>query len=357
MIELGQVRVFGPGDPAPEARQPGRSPAEQRLLAPDHPFLRHGRWRAFADGDEREPGARIVASVDPRQRTAAGPLGCLAFATFTPGASAGGSADDPVTPAARRVLAAAEGWLRGQGAVVVRAPVQLSTWYGHRVVTGGFPDEGGVAPFPLEPRADRALVALLEAGGFTPAHHAVSCLVDPRVVIAQAGPALARAARGGLRDRAIRLDDLDAELELLHRLSTEIFRGTWGLSEIDLEEFAAIYRPFAGVADPALIRVLEEPGEGPVGFALGLGDVAGPGPVSPGGPAFVLKTIGVTAGARRRHPGLGAALTAMVHRAALERGYVAGIHALMARGSVAHRMSLRWGREIRAYATFERRLS
>ncbi|OGO56483.1 MAG: hypothetical protein A2V85_03850 [Chloroflexi bacterium RBG_16_72_14] len=344
---------FGPGDPAPEAWQPGRSPAEQRLLAPDHPFLQHGRWRGFADGDELEPAARIVASVDPRQRTAAGPLGCLGFATLPPGGSAG----DAVTPAARRVLGAAVNWLHGQGAVVVRAPVQLSTWYGHRVVTGGYPDEGGPPPFPLEPKADRALVALLEAGGFSPAHHAVSCLVDPHAVVAQAGPALTRAAHGGLRDRAIRLDDIDAELARLHRLSTEIFRGTWGLSEIDLEEFAAIYRAFAGVADAGLIRILEEPGGAAVGFALGLGSVAGPGPASPGGPAFVLKTIGVTAEARRRHPGLGAALAAMVHRTALERGYVAGIHALMARGSMAHRMSLRWGREIRAYATFERGLS
>ena len=352
MIELGQVRVFGPGDPAPETWQPGRSPAEQRLLAPDHPFLRHGRWRAFADEEERIPAARIVASIDPRQRTDAGPIGCLGFATLPPGASAG----DPVTPAARRVLAAAVDWLRGQGAVVVRAPVQLSTWYGHRVVTGRFPDEGGVAPFPLEPHADRALLALLEASGFTPARHAVSCLVDPRVVVAQAGPALTRAARGGLRVRALRLVVLDAVVGLLHGLSAEIFRGTWGLSEIDLEEFAAIYRPFAGVADPALIRVLEEPGGDPVGFALGLGEVAGAGRASPGGPVFVLKTIGVTAEARRRHPGLGAALTAMVHRAALERGYAAGIHALMARGSNAHRLSLRWGPEIRAYATFERRL-
>jgi hypothetical protein len=344
---------FGPGDPAPVAWQPARSPAEQRLLASDHPFLDHGRWRGFADGDESEPAARIVASVDPRQRTSAGPLGCLGFATLPPGGSAG----DAVTPTARRVLGAAVDWLHGQGAVVIRAPVQLSTWYGHRVITGGFPDEGGLPPFPLEPRADRALVALLEAGGFTPAHRAVSCLVDPRAVVAQANPALTRATLGGLRDRAVRVDDIDAELALLHRLSTEIFRGTWGLSDIDLDEFTAIYRPFTGVADPRLIRILEGPDGGPVGFALGLGGIGGPGPASPGGPAFVLKTIGVTAEARQRHPGLGAALAAMVHRIALERGYVAGIHALMARGSNAHRLSVRWGREIRAYATFERGLS
>lgn len=350
---------FGPGDPAPSAGPPARSlvearsSAEARLLAADHPFLRHGCWRGFAAGTGPELTARIVASVDPRQRTAAGPVGCLGFPALMPDATA----EEEVTPAARDVLAAGLDWLRGQGAAVVRAPVQFSTWYGHRLVTGGFPDEGGLPPFPREPRADRDLLALLETSGFTPTHRAVSCVVDPRAVVEQAGPALTRAGRSGFRDRAIRLDDLDAELALLHGLSVEIFRGTWGMSAIDREEFCAIYRPLAAVVDPELIRVLEEPGGRPVGFALGLGGAAGPDPLTPGGSAFVLKTIGVTAEALRRHPGLGAALAAMLHRAALERGYVAGIHALMARASMAHRLSLRWGREIRTYATFERGLS
>ena len=69
---------------------------------------------------------------------------------------------------------------------------------------------------------------------------------------------------------------------------------------------------------------------------------------------FVVKTLGVTEEARRRTPGVGAALTGIVHRVALERGWSQGIHGLMAENSVAHRLSLRWGREFRWYATFER---
>lgn len=346
MIELG------PRNSPPTDGDPTASTADERFLVRDHPFLRHGRWQSFAELEGGELTARIIASVDPRQQTAAGPVGCLGFATLT----AGRSGEGPVTPAARHVLAAAMDWLVVQGAAVVRAPVQLSTWYGHRAVTAGFPDEGGIPPFPLEPRPDRALPALLAAAGFTPAHQAVSCLVDCREVVAQAGRALERARLSGLRDREIRLDDLGAELSLLHRLSAGIFRGTWGLSDIDDDEFVAIYRPFARFVDPGLIRILEEPVGQAVGFALGLGWFAGLDPGSAVEPTFILKTIGVTSEARVRHPGIGVALIAMIHLAALERGYATAIHALMARESIAHRLSLRWGREIRGYATFERAL-
>jgi hypothetical protein len=67
-----------------------------------------------------------------------------------------------------------------------------------------------------------------------------------------------------------------------------------------------------------------------------------------------VKTLGVLAEARRRHPGAGAGLTALIHQAARDRGYVGGIHALMAHGSMAHRLSMKWGTQIRSYATFER---
>jgi ribosomal protein S18 acetylase RimI-like enzyme len=348
---------FGPGDTAYAAGLPGRTPVEARLLGADHPFLRHGRWRGVAAGDPGERPTSIVASVDPRQRTDGGPVGCLGFAMVAPvGAGDGqaGPGDDPVGPAAREVLAAALDWLQDQGVAVIRAPVQLATWYGHRAVTGGFPDEGGLPPFPFEPRADRGLLALLERGGFVPAHHAVSFLVDSRAVVARAAPSIARAGASGLRDRAIRLDDLDTELDLLRRLSAAAFRGTWGLGEIDREEFASLYRPLAGAVDPGLIRILEEPDGRAIGFVLGLGGPIASAFAPPGGPAFVLKTIAVTPEARRRHPGVGVALTAIVHRAALERGYAAGVHAMMAIGSNAHRLSRRWGYEVRTYATFER---
>jgi hypothetical protein len=70
----------------------------------------------------------------------------------------------------------------------------------------------------------------------------------------------------------------------------------------------------------------------------------------------VVKTIGVLPEERRRCPGIGAALAALVHGLAQERGYRVGIHAWMTEGSVAHRTSSHWGTWLRSYATFERPL-
>lgn len=311
------------------------TPGEARLLATDGPFFRTGRARAFADIREGHLGARMVASIDARQRDAAGPVGCLGFVRLD---------GDPVGAAS--VLVAGISWLRAQQVAVVRCPVQLSTWYGHRTVTGGFPDEGGVPAFPLEPVTDRALLALLESNGFAPAHRAVSCLVDPGTVVADTDRVLGRLRAAGIRDRAIRIADLGQELGLLHRLSLGIFHGAWGLSPVTADEFSSIYRPLAEHVDPELVRIVEDADGQALGFALALagGDHG----------AFILKSIGVTEAARRAYPGLGGAVAGIVHRVALDRGYTRGIHALMAVGSAAHRTSLRWGEEIRSYATFDR---
>jgi hypothetical protein len=326
------------------------APAEVRLLAPDHPFLRTGTWRAFVAGDGRPGTARLVASVDPRQRDAAGPVGCLGFVRPGAGAATASADADP----ARATVAAGVAWLRARGVATIRCPVQLSTWYGHRAMTAGFPHGAGAIPaFPLEPQPLRALPVLLEAAGFLPAHRAVSCLVDSAAIVSATAGAVQRVATAGARTRPIRLAELDAELRLLYHLSESVFEETWGLSAITFDEFVSIYRPLTVLVDPELIRILELADGTPAGFVLALPggpDLEGSGAE---GRTFVLKTLGVTAAARLRVPGIGVALVGWTHEAALRRGYTSGIHALMADGAMAHRLSLRWGRVIRSYATFE----
>jgi hypothetical protein len=323
--------------------------AEARLLAPDHPFLRVGRWRAFAGKPAGRP--RLVASVDPRQASPAGAVGCLGFVRLGSASGPGSAAAVP----ARDVLDAAIDWLRSQGIATVRAPVQLSTWYGHRATTGGFPEPGtaGVPQFPLEPEPEQDLPGLLERAGFRPAHRAVSCLEDCRAVVAGTATVIRRVRAAGVSDRPIRLADLDDELRLIHRLAETTFEGTWGLSPIAFEEFASIYRPLDGRADPELIRILETADGTAIGFALGLRFPQAGARDGSFGDLFVLKSIGVTAAARQRWPGVGAALTGLIHRVALDRGATAGVHALMAEGSGGHRLSLRWGSVFRSYATYE----
>jgi hypothetical protein len=230
--------------------------------------------------------------------------------------------------------------------------VQFSTWYGHRAIVDDFPDEGGAPAFAMEPQNGRALVDLLLASGFAPTHRAVSVAVRSGAVIDSGKPILDRLRRAGWRDRPLRPSRLEDELRLLHRLSGDIFRDSWGFSEISLDEFSALYRPVARLADAGLVRLPVDADGHPIGFAFAL--PSGPGPT--GAPGFVVKTLGLLPEALRRYPGAGPGLTTLVHQAARDRGYRDGIHALMTDGSMAHRMSLHWGTQFRSYATFERAL-
>ncbi len=340
-----ELLEFDSRNPGPIAPVLSLSPMEAALLAPDHPFLQFGEWRAFAVQLGGIVVARVVASIDSRQRTTARTVGCIGFANVHVR-----EAGAPARAAAERVLTAAVGWLQDRGVSVIRCPVQFSTWYGHRAMTSGYPGSGGAPAFPMEPQNDHDLVDLVLASDFAPVHRAVSYAVRSDAVFASARPALDRLGKAGLHARPIRISRLGEELRLLHQLSVDVFRDSWGFSEISFDEFSSVYRPIAGVADVELIRILETANEHALGFAFAMPHF--PGHTGAGG--FIVKTLGLLPEARRRYPGVGAGLTAWIHQAALERGYVGGIHALMAQGSMAHRMTMRWGTQLRSYATFER---
>jgi hypothetical protein len=266
------------------------APRGRPPLAPDHPFL---RWRAFSAGEARSL-VRVVASLDPRQQVGMGRVGAVGFVTAN---------RDLRTPtlrgAFRAVLEAAEAWLVAGGAVVVRCPVQLATAYGHRVMIGGFPRQGGPPPFPMEPPDIPGLPETLIEAGFGVAHRAASYLVDLDRWIAgeRLGEELMRAA--GFRDRPVRLDRIEDELATLHGISMAAFRRSWGFSEISLEEFASVYRPLLPLLDPDLVRIAEAPDGRPVGFIFTF-----PEPAVSGRPdgRFIGKSVAVRPRSVGRHP-------------------------------------------------------
>ncbi|HEX7950262.1 MAG TPA: hypothetical protein VF494_07920 [Candidatus Limnocylindrales bacterium] len=336
---IGRVRDLGPGELDWSADQ---------RLAPDHPFLRHGTWRAFVAGDPPQD-VRVVASVDPRQQSAAGQVGAIGFI-----ASRGASRSSVSRPTIRAAVAAAESWLVAGGCSVARCPVQFSTWYGHRVMTDGFPAQGGVAPFPMEPAAIPGLAEAMDEAGFRVAHVAGSYRIEAERWIEEArlGEALMRAS--GFRDRAVRVDRLDQELQTIHAISIAAFRRSWGFSDIALDEFLSIYRPLLRLVDPALVRLADSPDGRSVGFAFAYADPAVPG----GRPdaRFIVKSVAVLPEVRRASPGIGTGLAVAVHRLAAARGYPIAIHACTANDAYTQRVSARSGERFRSYATYEKAL-
>lgn len=357
MMRMGSVRVremtpdeLGDAEVRrrPAAGRGWSESTESRLLAPDHPFLRVGAWRAFLAGGRRS-NVLVVASLDPRQRMGAGPVGALGFF-----AASGDLRAPAIGEAFRAAVEAAESWLASGGAVVVRGPVQFATWYGHRAMTGGFPQQGGPPGFPMEPTGPPGLGEALAGAGFAAAHTAASYTVATDAWIAGARLGEERMRAAGFRDRPIDDGRLEDELAALHAISMAAFRGSWGFSDIALDEFASIYRPLMPLADPDFVRIVEAPDGRPVGFIFAFPDPA----VGPGRPGarFVAKSIAVLPEIGRTAPGIGTGLSVVVHRAAAARGYRSAIHACVAQDAYTQRISARWGERFRTYATFEKGL-
>jgi hypothetical protein len=309
------------------------------LAAGIHPFLAFGRAEEFAV-TLRAGTARLVASVDSRQDAPHGPVGSIGFIS----ARGEVAAFDQALGAARR-------WLRGLGVADIRCPVDLSTWYGHRTIVAGFPEEGGLPGFLLEPQGAPWLPGRLEAHGFRADSRGVATLVPNGAAIAATAAALHRAEAAGYRDRAVDRAAAEAELDLLYRLSSTIFKGAAGFSPISAAEFLALHGPLLGLVEPELVRIMEDPAGEPVGLAFAIVDRHGPRPGEPGA-QFVFKTIGVLPAARQAFPGLGWALVGRIHGLAAERGLGQAVHAIAATGSYSARTSSRWGTPFRQYASF-----
>lgn len=307
-------------------------------------------WREFASPDRPavatadSPAApSVVASLDRRQSADGRAVGAIGFVR---GPSEG--------PGLRSVLLAAEHWLAERGAQVVRCPVQLSTWHGHRAVVDLFPEDGGEPAFPLEPVNGPGLPRLLQASGYRPAHRAVSWLVPIGAWLETVGPAVERTWRSGLTHRPIDSAHPDRDLAAIHAVAGRAFRASWGFSPISADEFAALYLPRLRSMPVDLTRVLvDRPGD-PVGFVFAYPDPA-THPSEPGA-RIVVKSVAVLPEVSRGVPGCGIALAAVVHAAALDLGYRSAVHALEAEGGHTQRVSARAGRLMRRYATFEKRL-
>ncbi|MCC6628376.1 MAG: GNAT family N-acetyltransferase [Chloroflexi bacterium] len=309
--------------------------SERRLLGPGQPFLHQGVRRAFVARTGTGVAVRLVASLDPRQRAAGGAVGAIGFI----------AGDDPAALGA--ALDAGAAWLASAGAAVVRAPLQLSTWYSHRAITVLHPALGGMPPFPLEPVTGVGLPAVLAAGGYRPASEAVSLVADPRAVVADTRQIVARLHRAGFAERPFNPARPVEELARLHRLTADAFAGSWGFTPIEEDEFQHAFAPLVASTDPAFVRFLLDPAGQPVGFIFAL----------MAGETLVVKTLAVAPDVRRQHPGFGLALAGVAHELAVARGATRAIHALMAVGSTSARIAGRWGTPLRRYATFERVLT
>ncbi len=287
-------------------------------LRPEHPFFAAGgAHRAFVALRGGDVVGRAVALAAPGLATEAGaPLGLLGFFRC---------ADDP--EAARALVGGVAAWLAARGCARLVGPLDQSTWYRYRVVTGGH----ARGPFLLDLHTPRHEADLLRAAGL----EVVATYGTLRASTAPIGHlarAHARAVRAGITFEALGPEDVPRLLPDLFALCQRAFAGKTGYSAITWPEFQALYGPAAALVRPGLVELARGPDGAPLGLCFGYPDLLEPARVAAAGGApgpvetTVVKTLGVAPDAP---PGLGAALLHRHLEAARALGLRWALHALM----------------------------
>ncbi len=273
---------------------------------------------------------RVTAAVNRRvpQDPACGDVGYLGHLVVPP---RGG----------REMVSEALAWLSARGVGVVRAPVDLSTWYGNRVNLGPFDRPR----FALEPEYGPEVVGLLV--GFSERQRYYSTEV-PQIL----GPVDAwrgherRARSAGIAFRRLDPSRMDRELALVHGLIHRSFSAAFSFSRVDLDEFGLAMGGLLRLVEPELLifAVSGQTGQ-EVGFAFGYRDPSDR-------TRLVVKTLGVSPEARGT--GTGSALVARLHRAGHTLGCTSAIHALMNESSHSRAISAHGSQVFRRYVMLEK---
>jgi hypothetical protein len=226
-------------------------------------------------------------------------------------------------------------WLRNEGATRIIGPIDGDTWHRYRINAGPF----DTPPFLLEPVNPPYYDALWRAAGFEVLERYSSKRIDDVTSLAEKlAPMRDRAFARGYRTRTIDENRLQDELTLVWQLSLEIFRGNPFYSDIDLDDFLALYTGIERILVRDLVLFIEH-GDDTVGFLFAYPDTD---------PRIVdYKTIGVVPAHRRGY--VGWAMLQQAYAAALAMGRPVANHCLMREENASQSMDAGEGTTFRHY--------
>lgn len=167
--------------------------------------------------------------------------------------------------ACRLVLQAAEQWLRERGIRRIWGPMDGDTWHRYRFNVG----PRATPPFLKEPWNPDYYPALWLACDYAPADRYLSASIsDPARSADGLSPFLRRVRRKGYTFRAIRKDCFDDELDVLHRLSLQIFKSNRHYTPIPLASFRKLYDGIRPLLIPGLCQFCCAPDGREIGFVF-----------------------------------------------------------------------------------------
>ena len=305
---------------------PVRASVERNLSRPTY----QPSQRLFVALERGVPIGRVVARLSPQLRADNGtPYGILGFFEAI-----------QHQDAADALLHQAIAFLREQGAERIVGPMDGDTWHRYRVNTGPFVRP----PFPLEPWNPPYYQELWERSGFRRLESYSSKWIDDvAVLLPKLESGVQRSESRGVRIRGLDRSRLRQDLEVVHDISSEIFREAFLYSPIPREEFLALYSGLERWLDPELVVFATAPDGSEVGFVFAYAD--------PHLPAVHYKTIGVRAEWRRA--GVVAALSHHVYSNAIGKALRAGNHALMRDDNRSQALDGGHGTVFRRYVLYE----
>jgi GNAT superfamily N-acetyltransferase len=261
-----------------------------------------------------------------------------------------------------QLLSDAIGWLVGQGVQTVVGPMDGDTWHPYRFNVGPFDRR----PFLMEPHNKPYYGALWERAGFEALENYYSKVVDAKAAAAPLAKIHQRVLDRGYRLRPISMSRFEEEMEIIYRLSAEIFSDNFLYEEISLSDFLSLYRPARSLIDPELVLIAETAGK-PVGFVFALVDYYHAVVAMRGGDGLLaklrfllnrhradavnIKSLGVVRGHRRS--GLAAALMCESYHTTSKKGLRQANLCLIQEGNPSGRLDGNVGVVSRRYVLYQ----
>lgn len=233
-----------------------------KQFAPDNPFLQYGQLQQFIalSSSGTQAVGRIVAAVNQRLiEREAQQVGLFGFFECI--------SDFAV---AQALLSAACQWLRQQGMIVARGPIDLSTHNNCLFLIDGF----DTSPAVMMPYNPRWYPEFMEQDGWDKAKdaYAYNFLLD-HTLSAEFEKGYCIACRSGINFRPLRTQGAGFEQDCisLYHLFDQAFADNWSSTPRTQAEFLAEARSLQSLVDPDIFPIAEHNGE-MIGFCMGLPD-------------------------------------------------------------------------------------
>jgi hypothetical protein len=229
-----------------------------------NPFFSHARCQLFLATQDGELVGTVGAVVDDNHNKFHNELmGAFGFLEMIE--------DQGVADA---LLGAAEDWVRAQGMLIMRGPLNFSTNQEIGTLIEGFQEP----PMVMMTYNPRYYPRLIEGHGFHKAMDLYAWISDIKEDLEKAPPKLARVAQKavqeqGIRVRPVNMKNFKQEVAIIKQVYNQAWQRNWGFVPMTEAEFDFLVVSLKPLIDPNLIFIAETADGKPAGVSLTLPDL------------------------------------------------------------------------------------